>query len=138
MKRSALKRKTPLKAYGSIKRPKKKPAWEWAKPLAPIKRATLKKVAKGRARQQREYFSRHREFLKRHPVCGICLVRGLNPAPATEVHHMRGRIGRLLADERFWCPSCRSCREFPHENPTRARELGILAPVSEWNVYPEN
>lgn len=55
---------------------------------------------------------------------------------AREVHHYRGRIGRLLCDVRFFIATCRACREWPHENTVEARALELLAPGSEWNVFP--
>lgn len=106
---------------------------------APAKpRKPLKKQSKARAREMRLYYEEKTEFLLRpeNLVCAICRVLGVSPMAATEVHHSRGRIGRLLRDQRFWVGSCRSCREIPHSRPAWAREMGLLCKASEWNVYP--
>lgn len=83
------------------------------------------------------YYAVRDEYLKTHPICGVCLVLGFDcPNPSSEVHHLRGRNGRLLCDTRFFAPSCRAHREFPHQNPALARELGLLSSPADWGVYP--
>lgn len=68
-----------------------------------------------RAKQEREYLTRSREWLT-GKACAVCTEEamltdfafpGLQPVyPAAQCHHMRGRIGALLLDERFWLPVC--------------------------------
>jgi len=94
----------------------------------------LKKVSKSQRRKLKTYFEVRNEFLRDNPACLICVVRGLTPAPATEVHHLFGRSNSLLCDVRGFCPSCKSCREWPHANPKEARELGLLGEPWEWGV----
>ena len=105
---------------------------------APLKRSKngtpMRKVSSSRAREMRLYYEERAEWLKAHPACMICLVRGMTPAPATEVHHRFGRVGSLLRDQRGWCASCVHCRDWPHANPREARELGVLGPPELWNV----
>lgn len=123
----SMKRKKPLRRLEAIKRT----ARVWTK-------SPLKKVSRSRRKQVTKYLLIHKEYLQRFPVCGICLVLGAEyPNAATEIHHRRGRIGRLLTYEPEFVPCCRPHREFPHENPDIARELGILAGPAEWNVFPE-
>lgn len=56
--------------------------------------------------------------------------------PATENHHVFGRTGaRLLSDSRGFCASCRGCRERPHQNAARARDLGLVAKPQHWNSW---
>lgn len=99
-------------------------------------RAPLKKQSRARQREMTQYYDDRREFLRAHPACGICLCLDQTPRQATEVHHSRGRIGRLLLDQRFWVPSCRPCREIPHNRPNWAREMGLLASATDWNTVP--
>jgi hypothetical protein len=109
-----------------------------------IQRVRLpKKVAKARREALRKYFGLSREFLSQpeNRGCKICAARiasGENMAVnrSTEIHHTRGRIGKLLTDTRFWLASCFYCREFPHSNPARARAMGLLAHPRDWNVSP--
>lgn len=104
--------------------------------VLPCRGKPLKKISRSQRERLKRYFAIRNEWLSlpENAVCAICLVRGMNPAPATECHHSRGRAGKLLFDTRFWRSSCRNCREWPHENPREARELGILASPVEWNV----
>lgn len=98
--------------------------------------APIKAVSNKRAGQLREYFKvkkawkdkRQREGRMKCDSCG--LVRG------TETHHSRGRNGALLFDVRFFLLLCHSCHEHVHAHPAWARERGLLAPSSEWNVVP--
>ncbi len=56
-----------------------------------------------------------------NPIC--------NPAwhPATECHHKKGR-GPNLMDESTWLPVCARGHGFIHNNPAKARELGLILP----------
>jgi hypothetical protein len=53
--------------------------------------------------------------------------------PATECHHRFGRRGGLLKFEPFWMAVCSSCHAWIHGTPAKARELGLLAPVGQFN-----
>lgn len=111
---------------------------------AGLRKTPLRKVSRSLARRLREYFKLTAAFLARpeNTWCWICDVRrehGENICrnQSTEVHHHRGRAGRLLT----WIPgfraSCRGCREWPHQNQKIAREWGVLAPAAQFNVFPE-
>lgn len=124
---SLSRRKTPMKR-------KKGDNW---KRSSHLKKTPLKKVSKSQRRRLAEYQPEQRAYLRLHPDCEICIARGIHPPrPATEVHHARGRAGKLISDSRFFKASCRYCREWPHENPREARALGVLAEASNWNVSP--
>jgi hypothetical protein len=103
----------------------------------------LKKIARSRRRVMQKYFAISTAFLLRpeNALCLICQVRrehGENILIncATEIHHWAGRIGRLLCYVPFFRASCRSCRDWPHENKEKARAWGLLAPITQWNVFP--
>lgn len=124
---STLQRKKPLKSKG---RP-------WAKKPLPDKKPKnqLKKITKSLRKRKREYYPLQRQFLEDHPFCQICEARGaMPPNRSTEVHHKFGRIGSLLCDVRGFVASCFPCRDFPHSNPKKARELGVLGEARYWNV----
>jgi hypothetical protein len=104
----------------------------------------MKKIARSRRREMGEYFALSTAFLLRpeNENCLICTVRrehGENILIncATEIHHWAGRIKRLLCYVPFFRPSCRGCREWPHQNPATAREWGLLAPTGQWNHFPD-
>lgn len=52
---------------------------------------------------------------------------------ATEVHHMRGRAGSLLCDERFWLPVSAEGHRIIHDSPESARARGWICKKGEWN-----
>ena len=133
---STLKRRVPLKAKRALSPGKFNREHEKRKPL--------KKVSRARKTQMRHYFEIRNAFLAKpeNQGCVVCTLlaaagktTGVNLA--TEVHHIRGRIGRLLCDERFFAGTCRPHREWPHENTIQARAWGILAGPHEWNRFPE-
>lgn len=105
----------------------------------------MKKIARSRRRAMAEYFALSTKFLLRpeNALCLICKVRrehgeDILIQPATEVHHWAGRIGRLLCYVPFFRPSCRGCREWPHQHVATAREWGLLSPPAQWNVFPKD
>lgn len=110
-----------------------------------LKRTRIKRASKGLKAEQAKYWILSAAFLARpeNLFCIICTVRrehGENILVnlATEVHHWAGRIKRLLCYVPFFRPSCRSCRDWPHENKTKARLWGLLAPITQWNRFPVN
>jgi|GEM_PF-6925754 len=51
---------------------------------------------------------------------------------ATTIHHLRGRAGKLLLDERHWRGCCIKSHQFIGDNPTVARIAGLLCQPGEW------
>lgn len=45
--------------------------------------------------------------------------------PATDIHHMKGRIGELLLDESNWLPVSREGHQKIELNPKWAKEMGF-------------
>jgi hypothetical protein len=97
---------------------------------------TRKKPLKKQSRSQRNklkiYFAVRDAFLAREEnrLCEICRRRreageNILQNEATECHHKFGR-GKMLCEERGLISSCRYCRMWPHENPAKARALGLL------------
>lgn len=88
-----------------------------------MKRTALRRVSKKRALQLRAYAIMRPIFLANHPFCEAdptCLGRSV------EIHHIRGRSGDLLTDERYLIAICRSCHDWIHSHPNEARKRGLL------------
>lgn len=109
-----------------------------------LKRSPLKRESKGHKAEMVRYNASAPAFFAEegNDVCHICLrLRedgdNILLRPSTERHHTRGRIGRLLNWRPGQMPSCRGHRTWPHDNPSRARKLGILCEAKDWNVYPD-
>lgn len=93
-------------------------------------------VSKRQQQRFREYRKVRKEFLREHPVCECCRVINLNPIlhRATEIHHVRGRIGSLLCDTRFFKATCFQAHHWIGHHPQEARKLGLLCELGKWNT----
>lgn len=60
-----------------------------------------------------EYFS-----IESNRICSVC------KGEATDIHHMKGKIGLLLNDTRFFLSVCRQCHDKIESNPNWAKENG--------------
>lgn len=97
-----------------------------------MKKSPLRKTSSKRAKEMRQYRAEVKLWLSDHRMlCAVCRFN-----PPTQCRHRRGRIGRLLLDKRFWLPVCDKCHKDIHDDPQWARMNGLLAPASEFNVYP--
>lgn len=92
----------------------------------------LRRVSKKRAVENREYAKVRAVYLLEHPLCAGCKLRGQRQYTATQIHHVKGRTGRLLIDSRHFMGLCEDCHSFVHASPRRARELGMLANASDF------
>lgn len=105
MKRTALKRKTPLKRGGK-----------------------LRSVSKKRNNQKGDYKTMAAQFLEVRPECQVCFLEHPNWARSSEeVHHIRGREGLMLTRKEFWLAVCRPCHNLIEMNRGWAYDKGYLA-----------
>lgn len=57
---------------------------------------------------------------------------------ATQVHHMRGKLGTLRFDKRFWLAVTFEDHRWIEDNKEKARHLGLECQRGEWHVAPED
>lgn len=100
-----MKRNSPIKRYTPLAR----------------NRSPIRRVSSKRAKQLREYSKRRKAFLEANPWCAVKAETA-----ATEIHHVAGRIGEQLLDERDWLPVSRDGHNWIHAHPKEAREAGFL------------
>lgn len=81
---------------------------------------SIKKVSDKRQVENKMYMEVRAEYMKDNPVCEICGSRQV------ELHHKKGRIGKLLFDIRYFMTVCREDHRYIHENPKEARKKGWL------------
>ena len=105
MKRTSLKRSSPLARGKGLNRQSKK----------------RKKL------YEEEYLPLRQQFLEEHPVCQRCAK-----APSMDVHHKRGRIGKNMLDTSTWAALCRICHSEVEAHPKESREQGWL--IGRFNV----
>lgn len=143
MKRSRLTRKVSLRDSWRKKLKRDGVRFVWKRNGVLKRKKPLKKRGRALRNRLRVYFEVSTAFLLRleNRLCLICVVRrehgeNITVNVATETHHHRGRIGRLLCWVPGFRPSCYRCRLWPHDNPEKAREWGLLAPAAQYNVFP--
>jgi hypothetical protein len=100
----------------------------------------IRKVSQSQAARNRLYHALRKRYLMEHPFCMAC--RTVNEAAgyplwyvrfSDDVHHRFGRLGELLFWEPGYMAVCNNCHRWIHDHPAKARELGLLAPVGQWN-----
>ena len=94
--------------------------------------------SKARQKQLREYLKNRAVYLLARPACEThwqIWGGAFPPTPqkSIDIHHVRGRTGSLLIESKFWKAVCRACHCWIQDNPTQARERGLLAPLGQWN-----
>ncbi len=77
-----------------------------------------------RSKEERLYSAKRILYLQNHPMCEAHLP-GICTEYSTDIHHMSGKIGDLLTDERYFKALCRSCHTFVENNPEVAKEKGF-------------
>lgn len=88
-----------------------------------------------RAKEERAYNKRVKQWKRENTHCKACdqlmLYRPGRPVirRTADCHHIRGRNGALLMDERYWLPVCRQCHDFITEHGKLARSLGFVQDV---------
>lgn len=64
-------------------------------------------------------------------ICACCLDFFKSPVEV-QVHHLRGRAGALLLDERYWVGVHGRCHRWIHDNMDAARRRGLLCERGDW------
>ena len=79
----------------------------------------------------KEYRKLRFKFLKENPKCAV-----YPNLLACDVHHMRGRAGKLFLCTDFWLGVSREGHNKIGENPEWARKNGFLCPKGHWGRQP--
>lgn len=117
MKRTPLKRKTPLK-----------------RGTKGLKRTRLKPMSNALKIEHGHYLIEKALYLRDHPCCEchdmISEKRGLTPitrgcVSSRDVHHKKGR-GKLLRVQEWWLACCRMCHDYIETNKKWARSVGLI------------
>lgn len=103
-----------------------------AKLRAAMKPKRIRPVSKRRAAALKLYAVAKAAHLKEHPNCQKCGYH-----KDVSIHHVRGRVGTLLYDDRYFKSLCRLCHAWVHQFPQQATAMGYLAQKGEWNTKPE-
>ena len=78
------------------------------------------------------------KFLAEHPRCEVVWFGQPCCNPSVDNHHLRGRLGTLLCDTRFFLAVCRGCHDKIRMRTEDAVKHGYLPPKGEWNTLPKD
>jgi hypothetical protein len=78
----------------------------------------IKKVSQKRNLENKEYLKVRKVFLQSLMFCQVNSCKKL----PTEVHHKKGKIGKLLTDTRYFLGVCRECHNKIELEPLWAKE----------------
>ena len=81
----------------------------------------IKSVSQRRLLALREYRVVRDAYMRDHKVC----EHPEGNSPSTELHHSKGRIGKLLTDPLYFKALCHAHHEWTEKNPILAKELGL-------------
>jgi hypothetical protein len=114
MKKTPLKRKTPLKPSRILQ--------DQSKPKSgTLTRTKLNKCSVRQSKRLEEYYAAKEEYMKDKVCCEICGNRR-----ELDLHHKAGRIGKLISDKEHFIAICRECHNYIHSHPSEARRNGWL------------
>lgn len=91
-------------------------------------RKTGREIRQPVKERNKEYAIKRRRFLQRNRHCVVFRDR-----PSSQIHHIRGRLGPLLLDERYWLAVSWEGHRWIHDNPAIARKRGWIAGQGQWN-----
>lgn len=112
------------KEYSESSEPKKKVPKPETKKAIPKKRVAVKKISDKEKERQKKYRKARKEFMS-EPENIKCSFPGCNQV-TTEIHHPKGRIGKMLLDKSNMVGFCHTHHQWVHDNDSEAREMGLL------------
>lgn len=103
------------------------------------KRQHIRSISSRKAGELRRYRAESRAWAKEHRKAGTkCPVMlalfNKRLRVSDSPHHIRGRLGTLLRDKRYWLAVSMEGHDWIHTHPHKAQALGWLAGPGEWNV----
>lgn len=97
------------------------------KPIPSVRQKKLPSRSSKRIKQDQIYSKKRKEFLAKYPMCQAHLPQVCTQV-ATDIHHMKGRVGDLYLNETYWLPLCRGCHYWVEMRPEEAKALGFSLP----------
>lgn len=85
----------------------------------PKKNYKINIVSEKRKTELAEYRKERKSYLSLHPICQVC-----NISETTEIHHKKGKIGKLLYNPLYFLAVCRPCHNKIENNPEWSKENG--------------
>jgi len=82
---------------------------------------------KRRARLDRQYTVKRREYLEENPACAA-QIPDLCTGQATTIQHKRGRVGADYLDVTTWMGACLECHQYIEAHREESFEKGWALP----------
>jgi hypothetical protein len=108
-------------ATSQSKRPILSPSKQRSPDEPIVSKVKIKSVSDKRLLALRDYRVVRDAYMRDHKIC----EHPECSSPSTELHHSKGRIGKLLTDPLYFKALCNSCHSWAEKNPTLAKELGL-------------
>ena len=105
-------------------------------PKKPKKQTAIKPYSEKRRKESYLYSKKRKTFLS-NPDNLVCIVEKAifnETLLTTEIHHKKGRRGKLLNYVPYWLAISRKGHEWVHANPEKAYKLGFLIRSTSVNI----
>lgn len=105
----------------------------------PPPRIRIKPRSNKKLEEDLEYLLRRKDFLARpenNRCRGLLSWTGCTVTRYLTIQHLRGKVGDLYLDTRYWIPLCANCHRWVNDHPEQAEELGLAE--SRLNINPES
>ncbi len=81
----------------------------------------IRKVSKRLSIDLKLYKQARGEYLSNHTICQRCNIKRVDC-----VHHLGGRVGSMLYNEKYFMGVCDDCHEYIHANVAESMKKGWL------------
>lgn len=108
-------------AQSLTKRPILKPSDQRSTSKPIVSKAKINNVSDNRLIELKEYRIVRDAYMRDHKICEHPECN----SPSTELHHSKGRTGKLLTNPLYFKALCHSCHSWAEKNPILAKELGL-------------
>lgn len=88
-------------------------------------REPIKKYSDKRSKEELLYSVISKNYLKNHPKCEAYIPGICSGNPSNQVHHKKGRIGKLLLDDTHFLAVEDNCHHYIETHPEFAYENGF-------------
>lgn len=86
-----------------------------------MKRTPLRKLSGKRRKEVNLYLKARKIYLEAHLICEAC-----NEKPSDQIHHKKGRQGKLIHDVRYFMATDQECHAWIENNREASRRQGWL------------
>lgn len=108
-------------AMSQVKRPILSPSKQRSPSELIVSKVKIKSVSQRRLLALKEYRVVRDAYMRDHKIC----EHPECSSPSTELHHSKGRIGKLLTDPLYFKALCHSCHVWAELNVTEAKKIGL-------------